>query len=126
MRDVLSKLDRYGSLSVAQVEHVIKALARDRERAARIAAEANEPKGDAPTGRVEVTGRVLSVQVRENGFGLVTKMLLKLENNSKVWVTAPAGVEAGTTITVRATFEQSRDDRSFGFGKRPHLVKGAS
>ena len=123
VQDVLSKLDQYGDLSPRQVEAVIASLKRDVETAARKAVEATEIKGDAPEGRVEVTGEVLSLSERETDFGFVTKALIKLANNSKVWLTAPRGdFERGDVITVRATFERSRDDRSFGFGKRPHFV----
>jgi len=128
VKDVLRKLDRYGSLSDKQVAAVEQSLARDVEHAAKKAAEAVEVKGDAPEGRVEVTGTVLSVQSRESDWGKVLKMLVKLENNSKVWVSVPGaacGTEGGLkgkVITVRATFERSRDDKSFAFGKRPTLI----
>jgi len=122
--DVLGKLDRFGSISERQIAAVISSLRRDAETAARKAAEAVEVKGDAPSGRVTVTGEILTVKDQEGAYGVVTKMLLKLANNSKVWLTAPGEMTAGRgdTITVTATFEVSRDDKSFSFGKRPHLV----
>ena len=122
-QDVLRKLDQYGSLSDAQVNALVKSMARDLEYVARKAAEAAEPKGDAPSGRVQVTGTVLSTKTQEGDWGITTKMLVKLENNSKVWVTCPDGVERGDTITFKATFEVSKDDTSFAFGKRPILVE---
>lgn len=123
VQDVLSKLNQYGSLSERQVAAVLQSLARDVETAKRKAVEATEVKGEGPVGRVTVTGEVLSVQQRETDFGTVTKMLLKLQNNAKAWLTVPAGsgIERGQTVTVTATFEQSRDDKSFSFGKRPFL-----
>lgn len=122
--DVVRKLDQYGSLSDKQVNGVIASLQRDIEFAARKAAQVEEVKGDAPEGRVEVTGEVLSVQERETHFGFVTKMLVKLGNNSKVWVTVPSGsgIERGDMATFKATFERSRDDKSFAFGSRPFIV----
>lgn len=126
VKDVLSKLNQYGSLSERQVAAVVKSLASDLTRAASKAAEALEVKGDAPEGRVEVTGTVLTVKVQEGFYGTSVKTLIKLENNAKVWLTAPGGSGAfskGDTVTVRATFERSKEDRAFGFGKRPHLVK---
>lgn len=122
--DVISKLNQYGSLSERQVAAVIKSLARDVENASRKAAEAVEVKGDAPEGRVTVTGVILSTKVVEGFYGSTVKMLLKLENNSRVWLTVPSksGAERGDTITVTATFEVSKDDKSFAFGKRPSLV----
>ena len=122
VKDVLSKLNRYDSLSDAQVNAVVTSLRRDIEYAARKAVEATEVKGDAPTGRVEVTGTVLSVKVKENDYGFVRKALIKLENNAKVWVTAPDGVERDLTVTIKATWTPSQDDRHFAFGKRPILV----
>lgn len=127
--DVLRKLDRYGSLSVNQVNALRPSLQRDLDRAARVAADAVEVKGDAPEGRVEVTGVVLTIKAQASDFapgGFQTKMLMKLANNSKVWLTAPLGTDdyhTGDTIVVRASFERSRDDRSFAFGKRPHFVR---
>ena len=123
-QDVLAKLNQYGSLSDRQVDAVLKSLARDLEYAARKAAELTEPKGDAPSGRTTVTGLVLTTKIQESDFGTTLKMLLKLENNSKVWLTAPSRetIERGDTVTVTATFEVSKDDKHFAFGKRPHLV----
>lgn len=125
VQDVLAKLDKYGSLSDRQVAAVEQSLARDVQRAQQRAAEAQQPKGEAPTGRAEVTGTVLSLQERETDFGIVTKMLLQLENNSRAWMTAPRGgdYDRGDKIVVRATFERSKDDASFAFGARPTFVR---
>lgn len=119
--DVLSKLDRYGSLSERQVAAVLASLKRDVEFAARKAAEAAEVKGDAPEGRVEVSGVVVGLKVYESAFGDTLKMTLKLANNAKVWLTVPskATVERGDKVTVTATFKRSDKDASFAFGKRP-------
>lgn len=126
-QDVMRKLDQYGSLSQAQVDAVVKSLARDNEHEARKAAEAAEPKGDAPSGRQTVTGTVVSIKTQEGYMpGTTTlKMLVKLENNSKAWASVPSGadVQKGDTITFKATFEVSNVDKSFAFGKRPTLVK---
>lgn len=124
VQDVLSKLNQYGSLSERQVAAVLKSLARDVEVASGKALAALETKGNAPEGRVTVTGVILSTKVVEGFYGATVKMLLKLENNSRVWLTAPSKTVAdrGDTITVTATFEVSKDDVSFAFGKRPTLV----
>jgi hypothetical protein len=86
--------------------------------------EATEVKGNAPEGRQTVTGVVLSTKVVEGAFGVTKKMLVKLENNSRVWVTVPggSGIERDQTVTFTATFEVSKDDKSFAFGKRPVLA----
>ena len=124
VHDVIGKLNLYGYLTERQVAAVLKSLARDVEMASKKAAEAEEVKGDAPTGRVTVTGHILSTKVVEGFYGNALKMLVKLENNSRVWLTMPSKADAGRgdTITVTATFEVSKDDKSFAFGKRPTLV----
>jgi hypothetical protein len=121
VKDVLSKLNQWGSLSERQAAAVVTSLARDLEFAARKAAQATEVKGPAPTGRVTVTGKVLSTKVQESQYGETLKMLLQLENNSRVWLTVPskASAERGETLTVTATFQVSKDDPSFAFGSRP-------
>lgn len=124
VKDVLRKLDQYGSLSPRQVACVISSVARDRQFEAAKAVEAVEVKGDAPNGRVEITGAVLSTKYVEGDYGGSTKMLVKLANNSKVWLTVPSGsgIERGDVVTVKATFTVSSTDKSFAFGKRPVLV----
>ena len=121
VKDVLSKLDTYGDLSERQVAAVVTSMAQDVSRAAVKAAEALEVKGEAPVGRVTVTGVVLSTKVQESAYGFVTKMLVKLNNNAKVWVTVPSGVtlDRGDIVTVKASWEVSKDDVHFSFGKRP-------
>jgi hypothetical protein len=111
-QDVLAKLNLYGSLSERQIAAVLSSLARDIQNAARRAVEAT------------VTGVVLSMKEQATDFGVVTKMLMKLENNAKVWLTCPAKAEINRTdtVTITATFERSKDDPSFSFGKRPVVV----
>lgn len=124
-KDVLAKLDQYGTLSDRQVTTLLESLARDTAYVARKAVEETEPKGAAPSGRVEVTGTVLSIKEQE-GYGYagpVWKMLLKLENNSKVWVTCTStDICRGDKVTVKATWTVSATDPSFAFGKRPVVV----
>jgi hypothetical protein len=125
VKDVVAKLGLYGSLSERQVTAVLAAIARDAQKATQTAVEAAEAKGPAPVGRQTVTGTVLSTKVQESNFGAVKKMLLKLENNSRVWLTVPSKADAdrGDVLTVTATFDVSKDDPSFAFGKFPLLVK---
>jgi len=127
VQDVIGKLNHYGSLSPRQVDAVIKSLARDVQFAGQKAVEAVEVKGPAPVGRQTVTGEVLSTKVVEGYYGSQVKMLLKLQNNSRAWMTVPAAVvlEKGDTVTVTATFEVSKDDASFAFGKHPKVAVAA-
>lgn len=125
-RDVVAKFNHYGSLSPAQVESFLRSLARDVEYAAKRAAQDAEPKGPVPVGRQEFNAEILSVQQRENAYGTVWKILVKLENNSKVWMTLPSSAgdaKRGDRMRFRATIEASKDDHSFGFGKRPTVVE---
>jgi hypothetical protein len=119
LESVVSKLESYSSLSEKQVAALIKAWGRANDRAR----EDAEPKGPAPSGRVEVTGKVLGVKTTPSQWGDQVKMIVKLENKSKVWVSVPANLLAedlrGKTIELTATFEVSKDDPHFAFGKRP-------
>lgn len=126
-KDVLRKLDQYGSLSEKQVAAVLQSVQRDIERAKEAAVAVTVVKGDAPSGRVTVTGNVLSTKIVEREFGSTLKMLVQLDNNSRVWCTVPSGsnVERNNRVTFTATFEVSKDDKSFAFGKRPVMVNVA-
>ena len=119
LESVVSKLESYSSLSEKQVAALIKAWGRANDRAR----EDAKPKGPAPTGRVEVTGEVIGVKNQVSQFGDQLKMIVKLENGSKVWVSVPASLLGedirGKTIELTATFEVSKDDPHFAFGKRP-------
>lgn len=126
-RDIIAKLNQYGSLSPRQVECLVSSLQRDHEYAAKRAADASKPKGPVPVGkRIEFSGVVLSHKWQENDFGGCTKMLVELENGSRIWMTAPSALSTdglkGAKLRLRATVEASKDDPSFGFAKRPHLI----
>lgn len=131
---VLSSITRYGSLTERQRVTVEQSLHRDIERAAAKAAAALTPKGDAPNGRVTVTGTVISLKEysdinslagrRWGSYGVmdvVVKMLVELPNGARVFCTRPSGsgINRGDTVTVTATWTRKADDRSFATGKRP-------
>lgn len=129
--DIVSRLVRYGSLSEKQLAYLPKLLdkiARRAEVAAQRAAEA-AAAAPCPTGRVVVTGVVLTTKVVDsdfNRFGTL-KMLLKDDSGFKVWGTVPAAVSSdnfkpGSRLTIRATVTPSKDDPKFGFFKRPTLL----
>jgi hypothetical protein len=129
-RDILSKFAHYGSISPRQMECFVSSLQRDRDYAAKKAAEATEVKGALPVGkRQEFTGTIVSSRVQESQYGEQIKILVKLENNCKIWMTCPSAalvegmVAKGNRYTFRATVEASKDDPHFGFGSRPHVVK---
>lgn len=129
-RDILAKLNQYGEMSPRQAECFISSIKRDHEYAAKKAAEAQEVKGEFPRGRVEFNCEVLSTRVQESQFGEQIKMLVKMEDNNKVWLTVPAAcagsAERGAKLRLKATLEVSKDDPHFGFGKRPNLIANLS
>jgi hypothetical protein len=135
-RDIVAKLNQYGSLSDRQVECFVASVERDhviaRQRAERAAQEAARRASaqPAPEGRVTVEGQVVGVKQHDvAGFGYynrgsstILKMTLLLDNGSKVWMTVPGGVDQGIRgkrVRVTATFTRSSTDQSFAFGKRP-------
>ncbi len=134
--DIAHKLNQYGTLSPRQVECFISTLARDIERqtmqaqreAQKAVLVASGVKG--PVGRLEVSGKVLSVQLRDSQWGSSLKWLVELTTGAKVWSTVPATAAGGSdwkllkgkTVKFTATFEQSEDDALFSFGSRPTKV----
>ena len=49
----------------------------------------------------------------------VWKLLIRLDNGSKVWGSRFANLEKGSRVKFTASFEVSKDDPKFGFYKRP-------
>ena len=127
IQDVMRKFYRYGELSDRQIAAVKTALVRDAERAEREAVWATEAEtaADAPTGKVTVTGEILSLKSQESMFGSTLKMIVKTEAGWKLWVTVPNSIMgtdeglSGKHVTLTATVTPSGDDPKFAFGKRP-------
>lgn len=124
--DVADRLERYGKLSKAQADAVVKAVPEHRARQARYASEraaeaaASKP---VPTGRVAVEGEVVSTKSEETDFGRKLKMLVRADG-FKLYGTVPAALFDGSELRgrrVRFTAEvtPSRRDAGFGFFKRP-------
>lgn len=117
IKDVIAKLNRYGSLSERQVEAVEKAYIKEN-----MPKEPEPDRGPAPSGRQTVIGNVLAVKTYESAWGYQEKMLVELDNLSKIWVTIPRSISTdikGKKIEITATFTVSKDDKSFAYGKRP-------
>lgn len=113
--NLVGQFQRWGNLTDKQAGALEKAVDR---------LENPEPVGEAPTGRVEVTGKIISIKSYEpySYYGDYTyKMLVKLDNNACVFGTMPASLEAdkGDTVTFTATFEPKADDNTFAIFKRP-------
>ena len=106
-------------------EHVENALlgeikaARAVEEAKRQAVlEAAEP---CPTGKVEISGIVLTTKWQESMYGSTLKMLVQDDRGFKVWGSVPSKLEnvKGRSVSFSATVQPSEDDEKFGFFKRP-------
>lgn len=82
---------------------------------------------DVPTGRQQVTGRVLSTKWKDTQFGSTLKMMVRCDGFD-VWGSVPrelhGDIEAGDTVTFTARFEQS-NDKGFGFFTRPSKAVNA-
>lgn len=119
--DLLHKLNRYGSLSEKQVAAVLRSRDRDAEFAAKREAE-KATASPVITGRVDITGEIVSLKWKDSDFGGSMKMLVRDDRGFKVWGTQPASLgnaEKGDRVTFTASVETSRDDETFGFFKRP-------
>lgn len=121
--DVYNQIARR-DLSPRQLEAVVKVLKETDEKRAQEALSPKEPEINAPcpNGKTEVIGEVICVKLQESYFGNTLKMLVKDDKGFKVWVTLPSalgGVQKGARVKFTATLEQSNDDETFGFGKRP-------
>lgn len=129
-RDIVGKLVKYGNISDKQKEFVTKLLAKIQQRPIIEALRQAEKDaaGPVPTGRVQMQGVVLSMKTVERQThyygddGMSTKLLIQLENGSKVWGNRFANLEKGDRVKFTATVQVSRDDAKFGFYKRPAKV----
>lgn len=139
VEDINARLLRHGAISEKQIALVFK-----------IAREANAPKtcefcdevghevdhcphrGEVAEGRREVCGRVLGTKWRGDDWGGSLKMLVLLDDGSKVWgscpdlkvpdytrVTERHEITRGDRISFRGTFKRSKGDPHFGFFSRP-------
>lgn len=123
VRDIVSKLVKYGSISDKAADYLGTLLKRIADRPALLAQRATEKAAaaDCPKGRVTVTGTVLKIEERENAFGVVDKMTIKAREGFIVWVTKPRHMSAdkGQEVTITMTLTPSDRDPKFGFAKRP-------
>jgi hypothetical protein len=119
IEDIAGRFIEYGRISPKQIALVYK-LANQ----VYCPALPPEPKVPVVTGKsVDITGKVLSLKMRESQWGESLKMLIKDDRGFKVWGTVPktivAAIETGDRVAFTATVEASDDDETFGFAKRP-------
>ena len=130
-------LDQWGRLTEKQEVAARNAMAKHKkwhaDREARIAEE-RANAADCPEGRVQVTGEVISTDLRQTAFGGQWKMLVRDDSGFKVWGSIPSkmfdlatenGIEPhgnsfkGKRVSFTAALQPSEDDPKFGFFKRP-------
>ena len=105
---VMGKLNRYGSLSDAQIDTVKLALIRDAEFAAKLEAQhAEDAKSEfiAEVGkRITLTAEVVATKLIEGFYG--DKLFILLRSGNNIAVTFYSGMddyEKGETVTIKAT-----------------------
>lgn len=121
VQDVKAKLEKFGSLSDAQVAMVLKIAKEAAERAA------TEPTPvPVPEGRQVLKGTILTVKLQESFYGDTLKMLVQVpteEGAFKVWGSVHSSLLdedlRGRLVQFTATVERSDKDEAFGFYKRP-------
>ena len=125
-KKMMDALEEYGALTEGQTKAVSKMLLRSKAKVAEWSKADSERVAiaqDCPTGRVEITGKVLSFKFVETRFGETCKMLVQSDTGFRLYGTAPNEAEKGQTITFTATVTPSDSDAKFGFFKRPRIVK---
>ena len=141
LSDVRRKFVESGRLTDNQINAVQRAFegeerrqkwaAEKAERETKWAAEkaALQAAGvEAPEGRVEVEGEIVSIKWHEATYGYGRsagsyKITVKADAGWSVWATLPSGLDSegakGRRIKFTATLTRSDRDRTFAFGKRP-------
>lgn len=124
IRDIVGKLVKYGSISDKARNYLKTMLAKIATRPEREAAQLAQKEAAAPcpTGRVQITGLVLTVKVPEwanSAFPPSVKILVQDDRGFKVWGSCFANVQRGQRVKFIATVTPSQDDPKFGFYKRP-------
>ena len=120
LADLSSSLNRWHSLTDAQVKLAFKIAADLKEKASQ-PKEVNVP---APTGKQVVKGVVVSKKRHESMYGESLKMTVKVFTAPYTcwlcWGTVPSSLECkiGDTVEFKATLEAGRDPH-FVFFKRP-------
>lgn len=123
LADLSSRLRQWGGLSPAQISLAFKIAAEVEVRNT----QPQEVLIAAPSGRVKLTGNVVSLKVQESDYGTVIKATVRVESPDGVWycwVSQPSAAawSRGDTVTVKATVKPSDDRLGWGWGSRPTLA----
>lgn len=124
--DVIRKASQY-TLSDRQQDAIVKAHKSLLERENESEREGETPV-DAPTGKIEFEGTIISRKWKESAYGTYESLVVKVTTDDgvyKVWLRAPKAisgrVDNGDHVKLRATLEAS-DDASFAFARRPFVL----
>ena len=126
--DIRSKLYRYGSISARQADLVAKLMADEAARpaveAARAVVEATRAANATmpPTGRVAVSGTVLSTWWQESDYGSTLKMLVDV-GTYRLWGSVPGALSVNKGDTVSFMAQVEAKEVGFGFFRRPTQAK---
>jgi hypothetical protein len=123
--DIVQKLIRYGSLSDKQWKflNTLKTRVENFEADENARAEKMKNVPDAPAGRHEITGKVISIKEKFYYESAVWKMLVEANEGFRIWCTIPSNildaVEKDNIVKLNVTLEPSDNDPKFAFGSRP-------
>lgn len=135
VRDIASKLRRYGSISEAQVQLVVKLAGEAAKRAAEKAAEPTAVAAPRAEERITFEATILGVRSQESQYGTQLKALYQVKTADgawKAWGTVPAallraeGELKGMRVKLCAGVEPSPKDPCFAFLRRPTVVSVAA
>lgn len=131
LADMKSTLKKWGNLSDRQLAATLK-FKKVADTPKPEKAEDPVPEYPVATGKVTMSGKVLTTKWQDSMYGGALKMLVMLSDGNKVWGTVPQSLLSevansgaqdaslkGSMVTFTATVEQSKDDEHFGFFKRP-------
>lgn len=129
MGRTLCDINGWGHLTEGQEAAVRKMMERAEATVQRWDEERNNAQ-PCPEGRIEITGKIISMKEKETAYGFVTKMLVKSDSGFMVFGTCPSSIpktyckhqgwdSVGKKIVFTATVTRSKDDDKFGFFKRP-------
>lgn len=133
LQDMKRALGQYGNLTENQLNATKKFMASAAKFEAAKAAKAAEMTDvpDLPEGRMDLVGEIVSTKWQNSDYGTTLKMLVRLPDGNKVYGTVPESMttwsaetgttypDKGTQVSFTATVTRSKDDRNFGFFKRP-------
>jgi len=129
IRDIVSRLVRFGSITEKQVGFIRFLLNKVNNREQVAAARAAEHEAAAPVPvteeRVLIEGEVLSSKVKDTPFGRVRKLLVKTDAGWKAYGTSPSvlgAVERGERVKLMARIEPAKDDPKMGWWSRPTVA----